>query len=103
MINKFVVYKNSGKWVNFTVKIFERRFYSIIYKDNYFCSICPVKNEFSKLVSVYFPFNFIVFLRYLDLNYGDDDLKNATEEAKITKSAITCIDQYYQLIIIINP
>jgi hypothetical protein len=39
----------------------------MIYKDNnYFCSICPVKNEFS---SVYFPFNFIVFLWYLDLNY----------------------------------
>ena len=34
--------------------------------NNYFCSICPVKNEFS---SIYFPFNFIVFLRYLDLNY----------------------------------
>jgi hypothetical protein len=34
---------------------------------------------------------------------GDDDLKNATEEAKITISVITCIDQYYQLIIIINP
>jgi hypothetical protein len=30
-------------------------------------------------------------------------MKNATEEAKITKSAITCINQYYQLIIIINP
>jgi hypothetical protein len=25
-----------------------------------------MKNEFS---SIYFPFNFIVFLRYLDLNY----------------------------------